>query len=383
MSYLTSHRSTARAKYGMTGNGLSNLPRPYTAPKPGNAGANDNAPRPANRNTPPGPKKVPYGKALARFTPIGRALIRRTPWLSAALVGLDYWRFINGRSQQGVGQIDYAAGGWTIQATCASQPPTAVTYESFGFTTGCFTHQFGGSGMLPLEGLPRPNHIGALFQKFDGTYQAGSPMFDVSARALRPANSPRRPIQPRFRIEPKAQPKLDPSLLPIEWVMPLPLSLPWSLLPYRVSDPLGSAWSNTHVLGARHTRGSLPYHGPVRQPPKGDEREVKLRANGVTAIRVLQKLAHAGTEAVDYIDSFHEALPKSVQAKPVFKGGKWWKASPQAKVEAVLKNFDALDWNDVVKNLIKNEIEDRILGRSNAGANRELSRMGAIRGIAF
>jgi len=102
---------------------------------------------------------------------------------------------------------------------------------------------------------------------------------------------------------------------------------------------------------------------------------------------VLQKALHATTELLDHLDSFHDALPKQFQAKGGFiKGLGFRNATPQAKARAVMQNFDKLDWNEVVKNIIANEIEDRTLGRANAKADRFLNNtpIGRItRGIAF
>lgn len=269
--------------------------------------------------------------------------------------------------------------GWTLQNTCTTLTPSHYTQAS-GFCAGPLASDpacFSGSIISNAVPIGQPySNVGCRLTLVRQTGDVlGVPRYSAVSFWWRPTPFSgaafRRPI-PRVR----PRPVIDPNDLPILWFGPNPVPLPTVLVPHRQNDPLGST---------RNNGDSKPSFVP-RGPPPARVKEVKLRAiTGVVA--VLQKAVHATTELLDHLDSFHDALPKQFQAKGGFiKGLGFRNATPQAKAQAVMQNFDKLDWNEVVKNIIANEIEDRILGRANAKADRFLNNtpIGRItRGIAF
>lgn len=373
MTYLTAHRASA-SKHGNASRKLSNLPRPYAPDTRVPGAANDNFPRPANDN-------------LRRPTPPRMPLTRKG---MRVLNALKTWRSI--LDVFGVSSLEDAfierlvggytplnLSGWNLQNTCTTLTPSHYTQAS-GFCSAplasdpaCFTGSII-SGAIPM-GQPYSS-VGCRLTLVRQTGDVlGVPRYSAVAFYWRPTPfSPGAFRRPFPRVRPR--PVIDPNDLPILWFGPNPVPLPTVLVPHRENDPLGST---------RNNGDSKPSFVP-RGPPPARVKEVKLRATA-GLVGVLQRSMHAGTELLDHIDSFHEALPKQYQAKGGFiKGLGFRNATPQAKVEAVMKNFDKLDWNDVAKNIAKNEIEDRILGRANAKADQFLNRtpIGRItRGFAF
>lgn len=376
MTYLTAYRAGS-GQYGETSRRPSNLPRPYQ-PQTKPAGANDNAPRPANDN-------VRRARALLNLSPKGRALLRKMPYVKTAANAYELWRLLNQTSS--LGQVEQPMDGmWTLQTDCAF--PLAITHYVLN-STGCTapsvsTPCVGGQVVTGAVGINMPvtlNRCRLIKLNHSSTALNGSPRYTTLQYWWRNSSTTPSPVGQVFARQipraPKPQPVLNPNALPIFWPMPLPTPVPFALAPYRVNDPIGTTRSNGDPKPARRF---------ARKPPGPGEKEVKLRATLPAGVLAIQKAGHAVTEGLDLLDSFYDALPKTVRSAGVFKGGKWWKVSPQEKVRVIWNNFDQLDWDKVIKNLAKNEIEDRILGRANASADRALTRspIGRInRGIAF
>lgn len=390
MSYLTSHRKVAEAKYGNRGPTAFKTPEPYKPTVQRPIPANENYPRPANDNR----KQAQRIAELARKQGLragGARILSRFPWMLAAQEAARLSVMFGPNSEGAVqyvnpfttGQIP--AGGWSYIWTCQfvhpGGPPTHMAWFTNAPPTG-FCPGATGSGAAadfhPLGAAIPPNIGGFVAMRQSGWTPTGDALWAWIDIFSRPTPGQRVSPFPNNRPWLNWPGTTNPNLLPIGQVMGLPLPVPLALAPYRANDPIGSQ----RTYGPR--KGSIT---PRRPPGKG-EKEVKLRANSLLALRVLQKLSHGATELIDYIDAVHDALPKKHQAKARFiEGGLGWrKASPQAKAQAVWQNFGELDWNDVAINLIKNEVGDRILGRANAKADAALNAApgGRItRGIAF
>ena len=87
---------------------------------------------------------------------------------------------------------------------------------------------------------------------------------------------------------------------------------------------------------------------------------------------MLQKIAHTATEAIDFIDALHDALPKRFQAKG--------DATPQQKAQAVYRHINEIDVELAMRNLIINHITDSVIGRSNAAVKKWATDNGIILG---
>ena len=89
----------------------------------------------------------------------------------------------------------------------------------------------------------------------------------------------------------------------------------------------------------------------------------------------LRNVGYGATEFNDFVDCVHDALPDEFQA------GRW--STPQAKLEAVWKGRDELDYAQVIKNLISNEIEDKIVGKLNGLAGEGLKNLTKRTGLVY
>lgn len=371
MSYLSAYRAGSD-KYGDYGQKHSKLPSPYK-PSTKPVGANDNAPKPANDNT----RRLRQAARELNLGREGRAALRRLPYVRYASDAYDLWRLINSFSGTPGQTLNLA--GWTLSNDCG----TGLTATHASYTSGfcgdpiltgpCATNQV----VTDAVGVQQRPNIGCvmylLWRQSNGRYTNVANYYRLGSGAVR--FSPI--LKHSYYRQPNPAPVINPFALPIYAPMPWPVPAPMVIVNNRLNDPIGSHRTNGEK--------SPPRFVPRRPPPKG-EKETKVRAKTQAALLVLQRLAHGATEFIDLIDAFHDALPKSLQAKAVFKGGKWFKPSPQAKAEAVWRNFDQLDKGEALTNVVKNHFEDMILGRANAGADKALnnSPIGRInRGIAF
>lgn len=95
--------------------------------------------------------------------------------------------------------------------------------------------------------------------------------------------------------------------------------------------------------------------------PKVKERKGRVAKELWDALNAFGKM----TEAQDMIDNAWKALPKSVRTKAFHKGQyvrpAWWK-----RASDVWNNWDKIDMEQFVKNVIANHIEDELIGRQSA-----------------
>ena len=195
-----------------------------------------------------------------------------------------------------------------------------------------------------------------------------------------PSTEPETPVPNIWR-----DPWIDPFSLPIAQPVPVPQPRPISrpdprqqnpyrhpayqpnrgyganaVSPGRYNPPYRDVSVNTTVslnLGVRQARG---YHNKL--PPGNRTKEKKGIANVPPGL--LSVLLGQITEANDYVKAVYKALPANVRR---WKGrdGRWrdHDITPQDQLQRIWENADKLDVGEVVKNLVANEIEDRILGR--------------------
>ena len=361
MTYLTAHRSQSR-KYGDAGKAFK-TPAPYKPPtKP--LGANDNTPKPANDNlrklalTAKGQRYLRY----ARINPLVNVAVTLTQTVWPYSKELD---IPPGGTQccfvPRVGPIT-GAKIWNTNGTCPAACPALQNAGSNSVGAGV---PFSGAG-----NLPNPGTTGWQLEIFRPNPSFPNLRVDIEQAIAYPGLYPigwvlRRPI-----ARPIHKPyTISPHLLPIQQPMPLPLPLPMPLVNQRLNDPIGSQRNN----------GQKRQVFDLRRPPGPNEKERKVRAIA-GAVALLQKAMHFTTEALDALDAIHDALPKELQAKGFKKDGRYWKATPQSKLEAIAKNFDKLDLNEAVKNLIVNHLTDEVIGRVSGAGSREGSKRGLMLG---
>lgn len=197
---------------------------------------------------------------------------------------------------------------------------------------------------------------------------------------------------------------LDPMTSPIGRPVPFPASLPYAMLPYRVSHPfravqrevgpqpkprtatpaapsvtvgLGpdgrpvvetSASTQTGAWGGRNTR--VP--GAVGRPPYG-VRESKFTS--LVSAPGLYRILNNVTEGIDALECFFKALPKARRkeatkhlvgkhkANPRNWGRTMTKPSPQTMMAAVWKWHDELDAQELLECLAEEHGEDKLFGK--------------------
>lgn len=95
------------------------------------------------------------------------------------------------------------------------------------------------------------------------------------------------------------------------------------------------------------------------QPRRRDEKERKKDVP--SRVRAaLGRVAAGYSEANDFVESLWKALPAHVRRQYRWRSG----TGPWVRARAVAENFDEIDWDKAIENLISNEIEDRLVGRS-------------------
>lgn len=344
MSYLTAYRAGSQ-KYGGDRSKHSNVPGPYK-PKTKPDVANDNEPRPANDNR----RRL---KKLSQYTAKGARYLRRSPLHDIGGRLLEDLILLYGPLSS-VGTMENLAG-WTLHKFCAlSGPPTHVVQDGTNpnptaTTYACVSGQVS-SGAFGIM-LPMPANVRNFCTGEISNYSlAGVPRYRHGTTYKRPNSS----TQPVRRHVHRSYPKPHLVPLPIYQPMQLPFPIPYALVPYRANDPLGSQ----RTQGDRRLKRYLR----LKPPPGTKERKVR----GIAA--VVQALQHAASEGLDLLDAIHDALPKGLQAKAVMKGGKWWNASPQAKLAAIANNFGDLDLNEAFFNVVQNHFEDKLIGTASKGA---------------
>lgn len=339
------------------------------------------------------PKQRAQARALARLSRAGKVIARRIPYLGWALLAWDLWRWYNGQNAHGMSPFS-VPGGMVLQHDCGAGPITHYNYIAGGSGPWVSIPCFNASTDTGARDItqPFPLNIGKLRLQHHSATVLGVRRFTARQYWYRSTTQSNvgwqitRPIlrDPRQGNVPLGRPiVLDPMNLPIKWPMPYPEPVPHPIAPKRLDHPMIRQTGNSVE---RPGRRPIPRR-PPRDPKK--EKEVKLAARGgvMRAILSIQKIGHATTEALDALDALHSALPKQYRARPVYVEGLGWrKASPQAKAKALWENVEHIDWEKAAVELAQNQIEDAILGRANAGADRALnnSPIGRInRGIAF
>lgn len=124
--------------------------------------------------------------------------------------------------------------------------------------------------------------------------------------------------------------------------------------------------------------GTLPKTNPKPDghnstPPGPGEKERKTIANPKSGGLVSWAVGTV-TESIDFIEALHDALPDDVK-RHYYKDskGKWRRAKPSAStmLKDLYKNFDKLDLNEALKNVIINQLQDAIIGKLGARAQKE------------
>ena len=348
--------------------------KPGTLPVP----ANDNIPKPANDNwRSPLPRarvnaNIPKWSTAAKIARgSGRVLGRAVPILGWIVAGLEVYSYALPRI--------ISMGGFTFDHTCNPGVPMGQIAPSSN--PGCpaasavkgnpiwEVNPILGAQWLYYRGLTTPSTTGAIRYKTLDVYfkPAGVQTRPVVAPPWfvprPPELNPNTPARPRPRTRPRQRPRNRPSFpgLPFE-----PIAEPNG----QPRTPLPRSQTLTITPGIKGQVSSNPYI--ARRPPGPGVKERKVKSNAPGLLLMLQKIAHTATEAIDFIDALHDALPKRFQAKG--------DATPQQKAQAVYRHINEIDVELAIRNLIINHITDSVIGRSNAAVKKWATDNGIILG---
>lgn len=177
-----------------------------------------------------------------------------------------------------------------------------------------------------------------------------------------PFPRPVRPI-PEPITDPPPWPGPQPSPGPAPRPAPGPQPTP---APPPAAATMPGGWQ-VIVRPRPRTRARLrprrPNDRPVRPPPGRGNRETKLGANRA-GFGWLTWLFNFATEADDYIGSIAKALPCSVQRKLPKDTN-----IPQT-LAVLMDHWDEIDWNAAMSELLLNQVEDYIIGRTRAAVSK-------------
>jgi len=227
-----------------------------------------------------------------------------------------------------------------------------------------------------------PYHWGDQTSRWTRSYAS-----DDELPLLIPGVIPARPIIPEIGIPPW-YPHWDPNQVPIGQPTPTPAPIPYRYVPGRpaapghdnrpnrgpgstprvIPDPSmainpGPTFVARYVPGRGRNQPDVEKKRGRRTPPgpprkRVHERKFALTVNRSNVGRVAGRIFGVGTEVIDWIDAFYDALPKRVKPKIKAKYVGW-----DTRAKLVWKHRDELDWNKAWENLVLNEVEDRVIGK--------------------
>lgn len=434
MGYPVAYRKSAARAARMGGyqspfDGPS-VPRPGTGPSLP-VPANDNLPTPANDNLARRAERSAaryFGdKVGARIA--GKIAARFIPFLGEALLAYDIyelWKSINDASKNRVPMVS----GYRLGGTCH--------YPSFAGVHFCDAWR-SPANVPPvcIVGKPSTPLCGNQFSVLASTLQFSSLYYDATATLKytdyplasyrrTAAVSPAGVVQfthapahtPDMPPEHLPWPSLDPMSIPIKQFAPVPQPIPYAALPGLRPSP-DAPEKEQHNDGYGQSDAALPASEPivitlpgigrielptdtvnapvsslpspsaavsVEGSPRHDfrrnrpfEKQRKFIASP-GAGNFIVRAFNAATEAGDFVDALYWALPKKDRIASHWvrrADGRWLRvgATLDQRALAVWRRIDDVNIRTAAKNLIANEITDRLyggLGRLAARAARRV-----------
>lgn len=257
-------------------------------------------------------------------------------WSSIAPVGtVGNDRFAQHTAWQRVGFTTLpAAPAWPVWASPAPMPDVWPGLEPWA--PAAFPDAFPPGLANPVH--PMPPAIAREVAKA----RPGDPTAPV--RHSPPSSFPRPTITPAF--PPAVQPEVEaPSV-----VEPIVFTPPRS--------------------GGGKRPGPAP-EGHKRRPRRSRrrEREAKLKGKLAVVVGIAGNVRGGFSEFNDLMDSLYKAIPARLRTQS-FHDGQRVRPSWKKRWNDVYQNWESIDWNQAAKNWLANEIDDQIIGRSDAGVPR-------------
>lgn len=177
---------------------------------------------------------------------------------------------------------------------------------------------------------------------------------------------------------PGAMPFAPPAVSPLsaespwveqEWTSETPYRPPLVRIPQRV--PHAWQWTTPGT-----SAGATPNFPP--RPPRSNEKEKKVRraptTKGARFGYALYRAVDRISENAELVDAMYDALPDDVKKRwekgrkkrgPVDSFGQYGVDGADWKLQALWHNWHKMDAVEAVKNIVKNQLEDTIIGNIN------------------
>lgn len=330
---------------------------------------------------------------------LGKLALRAVPYVGTALLAYElyelYQSYPGGEPKPELPNIP----GYTIDHQCPGLG--GRLYPSYGYVCGSlaisnvrcistypdylyFSYRSSGSSDLACD-KAFYSQGGVRMKKIVGAPVYGPVTIDPATDGWPQVWTVVQPYRDYRTGRPVSPVVFDPMLLPIGQPVPSPAPLPWRAIPERRPNPyrVDQPTSGYYPPGEEPARPpeSVPdvvaepggvYHQPPShqyRPPGPREKERKARVRLPAGfLRVVSE----ATEYLDYLDALYDALDR--QYKVRFPSGRIKKVpTPQEKARALYYAFDKVDGaylKRALKNLLTNEIEDRLIGAASQKASR-------------
>lgn len=348
----------------------------------------------------PFPRGTPANDNFARFA--GRLGGRLLPWLTAAKTLYEIWRWYDQHSWLFENYelcLSYSGpwGGfctappmgidwWSTRASCA-----AVTVCSAGGMQG-FPNFVTNPPFIARGNQVHVAGIWRLEEIWQRIAPASGPVI-YQAPGVRPLLPPDPKLPPGIDqpgVMPSPFPWFDPLLLPPGATEPVPINVPYPVIPVR-PNPNPDVRPETPFRSYGRLRvARRPFHqielsprGNIRaqsrhrlRPPGKGVKERKLIGN-VPSQSPLGRALSGFTEFNDLVNCLHDALPMAAKS---------WQGTIQSRAAAIYRNWDKIDARAAFVGCLSNQVEDvgfGMLGKAQARANRQLGLTGGSLGRTF
>ena len=359
---------------------MRDLPRP--TPAPPNGGGPGGIIEGQLSRPPSWGKNIPWSmrdNLKWQLRRLGRLLGYGNPWLRAlntALDAYDFWKFVQEYNR---GPGGASAPGWDM-VKCNGGPGDLINIANWaGALNACPAPYY-----LP-ERASLPTANSWPYFNYDRTDQHGTfKTYHMGYPAFRLIRQTGTVGAPALSIKPYTGNLYVPQFP----YLPAP-NIP---VPYRTLLQLPHPDFSPEPLNHQRTKPGRPrpippLPGPPHKPrpPGKGEKEKKVRVPA--ALMGAFRAATMATEAIDLLDALLEALPPKYR-KGVEKSGRTDKrarlgegvaySTPWDKFKHLLKNWRHIDMPTAVKEIIKNQIEDKLIGGLNRGADKTRDQAGGI-----
>lgn len=206
---------------------------------------------------------------------------------------------------------------------------------------------------------------------------------------------------PQFEDRPRQQPARLPQWIPMDKPILQPDApvrpIPWPLIPDRKPDPLPDGSDRGYDVPNPtpapvyppinygppiQTRPDSPvfvHVNPPRRPPEDREKEKKFGgASDATQefFKRVSKFKEFSTELQDILEAIHKAIDPKVLKKLKAERGKGYRPTPQSLAKDIYDNFDNIDWEKALDEVVQNWAEDKVMGTAIRAGDLASKRLG-------